>query len=84
MKIEWTESLGNWVAFVGDDRALARVGLGGNGYWCYWCRDIEQHFWPGDARKYVHLRPTCKTLGGVKRRAEKYITLWVIAGRPKP
>lgn len=77
MDIEWRElSFGTKLAVV-DDMPMARIWEGGTGRWvCIFAARISNHFpaLPSTA---------CKTEAGVKRRAEKYITLWAIAGRPK-
>lgn len=83
MNIEWVKNVHDYFAFDTDTshrEFMARVQLGGTGYWCMWRWEIESYFWPDRLRAP---EPYCKTLAGIKRRAEKYITLWVIAGRPK-
>jgi hypothetical protein len=78
MNILWHESSGGeWVAYDETGWPLARVALGGNGYWCMWHWGIEKHLFAG-----MPQLKNCKTLAGIKRRAEKYIMLWAIAGRP--
>jgi hypothetical protein len=78
MDIEWRESeiYGTRLAIF-DDLPMARVWESANGGWvCLFTPAIHKHF-PDMPRTY------CKTIAGIKRRVEKYITLWVIAGRPK-
>lgn len=77
MNIEWRDSTnhGSKLAII-DDQPRARIWESAGGGWtCLFAPSIHKHF--PDAP-----HTTCKTEAGIKRRAEKYITLWVIAGRP--
>ena len=75
MNIEWVpDCAGHYFAYV-DRRCVASISQGERGWWTQFNHAIYTHFNP----------PTkpCKTLAGVRRRVEKYTTLWAIAGRPE-
>jgi hypothetical protein len=75
VNIEWVnDQSGHYFAYV-DRRCVASITQGERGWWAQFNHAI-----------YTHLNPTsaiCKTEAGIKRRVEKYTTLWVIAGRPE-
>ena len=75
MNIEWVnDCAGHYFAYV-NSRCVASITQGERGWWSSFNHSIDRLLRP----PYT----TCKTLAGIKRRVEKYATLWVIAGRPE-
>lgn len=71
MKVEWTNTIG-----YEDGKCVVSLTHGNKGWWAMYPPWVHANI------ENIKL-PPCKTIAGIQRRAEKYITLWVMAGRPE-